>query len=61
MDVASRASDPPADPVVVEITSDGNYSPEAFRAFVERHLAAPEPELETIGAVEALRDLRADA
>jgi hypothetical protein len=61
MDVARQASDQPVDLVVVEITSDGNYSPQAFRAFVERHLAAPEPELETTGAVEALRDLRADA
>ena len=35
MDVASHASDLPADPAVVEITSDGNYSPAAFRGIEE--------------------------
>ncbi len=36
-------------------------SPEAFRSFVDELLASPEPELESINAVEALRALRVDA
>jgi hypothetical protein len=60
IDVASHASDLPGGPVVVVISPDDG-SPEAFRAFVDELLAGPEPELETIGAAEALRELRADA
>jgi hypothetical protein len=45
--------------VVVLSPDDG--SPVAFRAFVDELLAEPEPELETIGAAEALHELRADA
>jgi hypothetical protein len=60
IDVASHASDLPGDSVVVVISPDGG-SPEAFRAFVDELLAGPEPELETIGAAEALHELRADA
>ncbi len=58
--VASHASDLPGDPAVVVISPDEG-SPEAFRAFVDELLAGPEPELETIGAAGALRELRADA
>ena len=58
--MASHASRLPGDPVVVVIGPDEG-SPEAFRAFVDELLAGPEPELETIGAAEALRELRADA
>ena len=36
-------------------------SPEAFRAFVDELLAGPDPELESVDAVEALRALRVDA
>jgi hypothetical protein len=46
---------------VVVVISPDDASPEAFRAFVDELLAGPEPELETIGAAEALRELRADA
>ena len=59
IDVASHASDLPGDPVVVVISPDDG-SPEAFRAFVDELLAGPEPELESVGAAEALHELRAD-
>jgi hypothetical protein len=57
--VDSHASDR-RHPAVVEIEPD-HYSPAAFRAFVDEMLARPEPTLETIGAAEALREIRADA
>jgi len=50
----------PADPVVIEIEPE-KYSQAEFRAFVERMLARPEPVLESLGAAEALREIRADA
>ena len=40
---------------------DEDCSPDAFQAFLEALLAGPEPELESIGAVEALDELRIDA
>jgi hypothetical protein len=49
----------PATAVVVISPDEG--SPEAFRAFVDELLASPDPKLKTIGAAEALRELRADA
>ena len=58
--VASHASRLPGDRVVVVISPDEG-SPGAFRAFVDDLLAGPETELETIGAADALRELRADA
>lgn len=61
MDVARPASDLPADPVIVVTNPDEDCSPEAFRAFIDEILAGPEPELDTIGAAEALRGLRVDA
>jgi hypothetical protein len=46
----------------VVVTNPGDdASPASFRAFIDELLAGPEPELESIGAVEALRLLRADA
>jgi hypothetical protein len=57
--VASHAADLPH-PTVVEIEPDG-YSRAAFWAFVEQMLARPEPVLESVGAAEALREIRADA
>jgi hypothetical protein len=40
---------------------DEDTSPGAFRAFIDELLAGPEPELDTVDAVEALRALRVDA
>jgi hypothetical protein len=39
---------------------DEDCSPEAFRALLEELLAGPEPELDSIEAAEALRELRVD-
>ena len=60
-DVARPASDLPADPVIVVTNPDEDCSPEAFRAFIDEILAGPEPELDNIGAAEALRELRVDS
>jgi len=46
---------------VVLTNPDGDCSPDAFHAFLDELLAGPEPELESIGAVEALDELRVDA
>ncbi|MBK9178437.1 MAG: hypothetical protein IPM45_02485 [Acidimicrobiales bacterium] len=45
---------------MVVVNPDEDCSPEAFRAFLEALLAGPEPELESLDAAEALRELRAD-
>lgn len=58
--VVSHTSDLPAGSFVVEV-EPGQYSPTAFWAFVDAMLARPEAALETIGAAEALREIRADA
>lgn len=60
-DVARPASALPADPVIVVTNPDEDFSPEAFRAFIDELLAGPEPELDNIGAAEALRELRVDS
>jgi hypothetical protein len=36
-------------------------SPGSFRAFIDELLAGPEPELDSIGAADAVRELRIDA
>ncbi|MDQ3946066.1 MAG: hypothetical protein M3357_13130 [Actinomycetota bacterium] len=60
-DVARDAADLPADPIIVVTNPDEDCSPEAFRSFIDDLLAGPEPELDTIGAAEALSELRADS
>lgn len=59
--VARDASDLPTDPVIVVTNRDEDSSPNAFRAFIDELLAGPEPELDSIGAAEAIRELRVDA
>lgn len=59
--VANRPNDLPPGSVVVVTNPDEDCSPAAFHAFLEDVLAGPEPELESLGAVEALRELRVDA
>jgi hypothetical protein len=59
--VARSAADLPGDPAVVVTNPDEDTSPESFRAFIDELLAGPEPEIESINAVEALRLLRVDA
>ena len=61
MSVARNASDLPADPAIVVTNPDEDCSPEAFHILIDELLAGPEPELESIGAAEALRDLRVDS
>ncbi len=46
---------------VVLINPDEDCSPEAFRVFIDELLAAPEPEIDSLDAAEALRALRVDA
>ncbi|HUP71226.1 MAG TPA: hypothetical protein VM142_15640 [Acidimicrobiales bacterium] len=59
--MAGDASDLPTDPVIVVTNPDEDSSPNAFRAFIDELLAGPEPELDSIGAAEAIRELRVDA
>lgn len=59
--MAGDASDLPTDPVIVVTNPDEDSSPSAFRAFIDELLAGPEPELDSIGAAEAIRELRVDA
>jgi hypothetical protein len=61
VDVARHASDLPADPAIVVTNPDEDCSPEAFRVFIDEILAGPEPELDNIGAAEALSEMRVDA
>jgi hypothetical protein len=59
--MAHRPADsPPGSPVVVT-NPDEDCSPAAFRALLDDLLAGPEPELESLDAAEAIRELRADA
>ncbi len=61
MFVAHHAPDLPAGPAIVVTNADEDCSPPAFRALLDELFASPEPELESIGAAEALRELRVDA
>jgi len=55
------ASPVPNDPVIVVTNPDEDTSPEGFRAFIDELLAGPEPDLDNIGATEALRERRVDS
>jgi hypothetical protein len=46
---------------VVVTNPDEDCSPEAFHALLDDLLAGSEPELESLDAAEAIRELRADA
>jgi hypothetical protein len=48
----------PNDPVVVVTNPDDAVSPAAFHALLDL-LAGPEPELDSIGAAEVVREIRA--
>jgi hypothetical protein len=60
-DMANRPNDLPPGSAVVVTNPDEDCSPAAFHAFLYDLLAGPEPELESLGAAEALRELRVDA
>jgi hypothetical protein len=59
--MANRPNDLPPGSAVVVTNPDEDCSPAAFHAFLDDLLAGPEPELESLGAAEALRELRVDA
>lgn len=56
-----RPVDLPPGSVVVVTNPDEDCSPEAFHAFLDELLAGPEPELESLDAAQAVRELRDDA
>ena len=53
-------ADPPPNPTVVLTNPDEDCSPAAFRAFLDELLDKPEPELDSLHAADALRELRVD-
>ena len=55
--MAPPADVPPGSRTVVP-NPDEECSPEAFHAFLDELLVGPEPELDSLGAAEALRELR---
>jgi hypothetical protein len=59
--VSSHSADQPPATIVVVTNPTDDISSEAFHAFLDELLAGPEPELESIGGAEALRELRVDA
>ncbi|MDA8313229.1 MAG: hypothetical protein M0Z46_21955 [Actinomycetota bacterium] len=56
-----RPVDLPPGSAVVVTNPDEDCSPEAFRAFFDELLAGPEPELDSLDAAQAVRELRDDA
>jgi hypothetical protein len=54
-------ADPPPNSTVVLTNPDEDCSPAAFRAFLDELLEMPVPELDSLHAAEALRELRIDA
>jgi hypothetical protein len=59
--MANRPNDLPPGSAVVITNPDEDCSPEAFHALLDDLLAGPEPELESLDAAEASRELRAEA
>jgi hypothetical protein len=59
--MSSHSADVPPETGVVLTNPDEDCSPDAFHALLDEVLAGPEPELESVGAVEALDELRVDA
>ena len=53
-------ADPPPNPTVVLTNPDEDCSPAAFRAFLDELLDKPEPELDSLHAADALRELQVD-
>jgi hypothetical protein len=58
--MANRSDDMPPGSAIVVTNPNEDCSPEAFHAFLDDLVAGPEPELESLGAAEALRELRVD-
>jgi hypothetical protein len=58
--MANRSDYMPPGSAIVVTSPKEDCSPEAFHAFLDDLVAGPEPELESLGAAEALRELRVD-
>jgi hypothetical protein len=58
--VAHQVPDFPGDPVIVVTDPDESCPSASFGRVLDDLLDAPGPELESIGAAEALRELRAE-
>ena len=59
--MARSALNLPKGPAVVQTNPGDDCSAGAFQEFLDEILSGPEPELESIGAAEALRELRDEA
>lgn len=59
--VPRRPADIPPGSAVVVTNPDQDCSAEAFHAFLDELLAGSEPEVDSLDAAEALRELRVDA
>ncbi len=59
--MARPAEDLPSDPAVVVTNPEEDCYPEAFNSFVAELLSGPEPGLDSLGAAQALQELRSDA
>jgi hypothetical protein len=59
--MVKRPNDLPPGSAVVVTNPDEDCSPEAFHVLLDDLLAGPEPDLESLDAAEALRELRVDA
>ncbi|HTX01737.1 MAG TPA: hypothetical protein VMD59_23340 [Acidimicrobiales bacterium] len=55
------ALEPSGEVVVITTNPDEDCSPAAFRELLDALAAAPEPELDSIGAGEAVRELRLES
>ena len=56
-----RPVDLPPGSAVVVTNPDEDCSPEAFHAFLDELLAGPEPQMDSLDAAQAVRELRDDA
>ncbi len=59
--MARPAEEVPSDPALVVTNPEQDCTPEAFKAFVAELLSGSEPSLDSLGAAEALQELRSDA
>lgn len=57
--IMRHSSEMPNDPVIVVTNPYDDVSPAAFHALLDDILAGPEPDLDSIGAAEVVREIRA--
>lgn len=58
--MSRHAANLPPGSAVVVTNPDEDCSPEAFHAFLDDLLAGAEPQIESLDAAQALREMRAD-